>query len=99
MLKIEEGDKKEETTEDSWSVSGEFIYRHHEEPRLKFYDPDNETFPIPEKCVNVMRQTQTSTTSVSEHMINDSRTEAKRVTLSEGVDCDYKIPDPSYKAS
>ena len=80
-------------------MSGEFIYRHHEEPRLKFYDPDNETFSIPLKYVNVMRQTLTSTNHVSEHMINDLWTEAKGVTLSEGVDCDYKIPDPSYKTS
>ena len=25
---------------------GEFIYRHHEEPRLKLYDPDNETYSL-----------------------------------------------------
>ena len=55
VLRIEQGDEKERQTEDSWSVSGEFIERHHEEPRLKFYDPDNETFPIPLKYFDVMR--------------------------------------------
>ena len=59
-VEIEEGDRKGSNTEDSWSMSGEFIYRHHEEHRLKLYDPDNETFPIPLKYVDVMRQTQTS---------------------------------------
>ena len=28
-------------------MSGDFIYRHHEEPRLKLHDPDDATFPIP----------------------------------------------------
>ena len=36
---IEEGDNKGRTTEDSWSMSGEFVYRHHEELRLKFLRP------------------------------------------------------------
>ena len=27
-------------------MGGEIIHRHHEEPRLKFYDPENETDPI-----------------------------------------------------
>ena len=79
---IEEGDNKGSTTEDSWSMSGELIYRHHEERRLKFYDPDNETFPIPLIYVDVMRQTQTKK-KVSEHTINDSCFEAKGVTLAE----------------
>ena len=30
-VEIEEGDKKGSTTEDSWSMGGEFIYRHHED--------------------------------------------------------------------
>ena len=71
------------TTEDSWSMCGDFICRHHEEHRLKFYDPDNETFRIPFKGVDVMRQTQTSLDSFSEHIINGIRTEAKGVNLSE----------------
>ena len=42
-VEIEEGDKKGRKTEDSWSLSGEFMNRHYEEPQWKFYD----TFPIP----------------------------------------------------
>ena len=30
-VEIEEGNKKGSTTEDSWSMGGEFIYRHHED--------------------------------------------------------------------
>ena len=59
-VEIEEGDRKGINTEDSWSMSGEFIYRRHENHRLKLYDPGNETFPIPLKYVDAMRQTQTS---------------------------------------
>ena len=58
-VEIEESDNKGSTTEDSWSMSGELIHRHHEERRLKFYDQDNETFPIPLEYVDVMRQTLT----------------------------------------
>ena len=39
-VEIEESDKRRRNSEDSCSMSGEFIYRHHGEPRLKFYDPD-----------------------------------------------------------
>ena len=38
-VEIEEGDRKGRKTEDSWSISGEFLYRHHDEPRLKFLRP------------------------------------------------------------
>ena len=37
-------------------MSEESIYRHHAEPRLKLYDPDDETFPITSKYVDVMFQ-------------------------------------------
>ena len=84
-VEIEEGDKKREDTQKirARSTSGVFIYRHHEELRLKFYDSDNETFPIPLKYVDVMRETQNNINNVSEHLINDLWTEAKRVTLAE----------------
>ena len=80
-------------------MSGDFFYRHHEEPRLKINDPDDETFTIPLTCVDVMRQTQTSMNKVSEHIVNDSWTEAKGVLLSEGCIWCHKIPDPTYKTS
>ena len=73
MLNSKTATKKGSKTEYSWSKNGEFLYRHHEEPRLKLYDPDNETFPIPLKYVE----------DLSEHVINDRWTEAKGVNLSE----------------
>ena len=38
-----------EARNDFWSMSGNFIYRHHVEPRVKFYSPREESFPIPLK--------------------------------------------------
>ena len=34
-----------EATNDFWSMSGNFIYRHHVEPRVKLYSPREESFP------------------------------------------------------
>ena len=51
-VEIEEGDKKGSTTEDLWLMSGEFLHRHHEKPRVKLYDPGKETFTIPLKYVH-----------------------------------------------
>ena len=59
MMMKSKGVKKESSTKDSWSMSGDFFFQHHDEPRLKLYDPVNETFPILCKYVDVMRQCQT----------------------------------------
>ena len=34
-----------------WSMSGNFIYRHHVEPRVKLCSPREESFPIPLKYI------------------------------------------------
>ena len=34
-----------EARADSWSIEGDFIYRHHNEPRVQLYVPKEETFP------------------------------------------------------
>ena len=47
-VEIEEGDTQEKQNR-------RFVVH-----RLKLHDPENETFPIPLKYVDVMRQTQTS---------------------------------------
>ena len=54
-----QGDKEEfqpeetkddgETQEDFWSIQGDFIYRHHIEPRVQLYVPKEESFPVPLK--------------------------------------------------
>ena len=36
-----------EARNDSWSMSGNFIYRHHVEPRVKLYSSREESFPFP----------------------------------------------------
>ena len=38
-----------EAINDFWSMSGNFIYRHHVEPRVKLYSPRKESFPVPLK--------------------------------------------------
>ena len=51
-----------ETKNDFWSITGDFIYRHHVEPRVKLYVPRTESFPIPLKYIDVTRTTRTSHT-------------------------------------
>ena len=69
--------------EDLWSMSGEFIYRLHEDLRTKLCDPHEKTFPIPLKYVSVMRLTKTDIfDNVSQNSFN-ARTEAKGFNLAE----------------
>ena len=49
-----------EAINDFWSMSGNFIYRHHVEPRVKLYSPREESFPIPLKYIDVTRTTHTN---------------------------------------
>ena len=50
----------EEARNDFWTITGEFIYRHHVAPRVKLYVPKEETFLIPMKYINGTRTTYTS---------------------------------------
>ena len=47
-----------EARNDFWFMSGNFIYRHHVEPRVKLYSPREESFPIPMKYIGVSRTTR-----------------------------------------
>ena len=47
-----------EAINDFWSMSGNYIYRHHVEPRVKLYSPRTDSFPIPLKYVDVSRSTR-----------------------------------------
>ena len=40
-----------EAVNDFWSMSGNFIYRHHVETRVKLYSPREESFPMPLKYI------------------------------------------------
>ena len=60
-----------EATNDFWSMSGSFIYRHHVEPRVKLYSPREESFPIPLKYIDVTRTTHTNLDVKQEKRIDD----------------------------
>ena len=49
-----------EAWNDFWSISGNFVYRHHVEPRVKLYVPREASFPIPLKYIDVTRTTSSS---------------------------------------
>ena len=49
-----------EAISDFWSMSRNFKYRHHVEPRVKLYSPRDESFPIPQKYIDVSRTTHTN---------------------------------------
>ena len=52
-------------------MSGNFIYRHHVEPRVKLYSPREESFPIPLKYIDVLRTTHTNLDVMQESRIDD----------------------------
>ena len=60
-----------EAINDFWSMSGNSIYRHHVEPRVKLYSPREESFPIPLKYIDVSRTTRTNLNVKQEKRIDD----------------------------
>ena len=52
-------------------MSGSFIYRHHVEPRVKLYSPREESFPTPQKYIDVTRTTHTNLDVKQEKRIDD----------------------------
>ena len=60
-----------EAKNDFLSMLGNFIYRHHVEPRGKLYVPTEESFPVPMKYVDVTRTTHTSLDVLLERNIDD----------------------------
>ena len=60
-----------EAINDFWSMSGNFIYRHHVEPRVKLYSPREESFPIPLRYIDVTRTTHTNLDVKQEKRIDD----------------------------
>ena len=55
----------------SGRMSGNFIYRHHVEPRVELYSPREESFPIPLKYIDVSRTTHTNLDAKQEKRIDD----------------------------
>ena len=60
-----------EVRNDVGSISGNFIYRHHVEPRVKLYMPREESFPIPLRYIDVTRATSTTLDVMLERRIDD----------------------------
>ena len=60
-----------EAIDDFWSMSGNFTYRHHVEPRVKLYSPREESFPIPLKNIDVSRTIHTNLDVKQERRIDD----------------------------
>ena len=60
-----------EARNDFWSMSGNFIYRHHVEPTVKLYSPREESFTIPLKYIDVSRTTHTNLDVLQERRIDD----------------------------
>ena len=54
-----------------WSISGNHIYRHHVQPRVKLYVPKEGSFPIPLKYFDVVRRTNTTLDVLLESRIDD----------------------------
>ena len=76
-----QGDKEEfqseetkddaEARKDFWSILGDFIYDHHIEPRVQSYVPQQESFTIPLKYIDVIRSTRTDLDVAQEKRIDD----------------------------
>ena len=60
-----------EAINDVWSMSRNFIYRHHVEPRVKLYSTREESFPIPLKYIDVSRTTCINLDVKQEKRIDD----------------------------
>ena len=60
-----------EATNDFWSMSGNFIYRHHVELGVKLFSPREESFLIPLKNIDVSRTTHTNLDVKQEKRIDD----------------------------
>ena len=61
-----------EARADFWSIQGDFIHRHHNEPRVQLHVPKEETFPIPLKYIDVARSSHTDLDVLQEKRIDDS---------------------------
>ena len=60
-----------EAINDFWSMSGNFIYCHHVEPRVKLYSSREESLPIPLKYIDISRTTHTNLDIMQERRIDD----------------------------
>ena len=60
-----------EARADFLSIQGDFIHRHHNEPRVQLYVPKEETFPVPRKHTGVTRSTHIDLDVMQEKRVED----------------------------
>ena len=60
-----------EAINDFWSMSGNFMYRHHVGTRVKLHTSREESCPIPMRYVDVTRATRTTLDVMQERRIDD----------------------------
>ena len=60
-----------EAINDFCSLSGNLISRHHVERRVKLCSPTEESFPVPQKYIDVSRTTRTNLDVMQERRIDD----------------------------
>ena len=60
-----------EARNDFWSNAGNYIYRHHGEPRVKLYVPKEESFPLPFEYIDLVSRTNTTLDVLLESRIDD----------------------------
>ena len=60
-----------EVRTDFWSILGDFIHRHNNEPGVQLYVPKEETFPNPLKYTDVTRSSHTDLDVTQEKRIDD----------------------------
>ena len=60
-----------EARNDFWSISGNYTYRHHVEPRVNLYVPREDSLPIPLRYIEVTRVTSTTLDVMLERRIDD----------------------------
>ena len=59
-----------EARADFWSIQGDFILRHHNEPRVQLCVPKEETFPFPLKYIDVTGSNHTDLDVVPQKRID-----------------------------
>ena len=86
-----------EAMNDLWSSSGNFIYRHHVEPRVKLYSPREESFPIPLK--DISRTTHSNLDVKQEKRIDDYWNIDESRDLSDSLDRFHTVYSIGRKTS
>ena len=72
-----------EARNDSRSIEGNYIHRHHVEPRVERYVPREESFPMPLRYIDVSRRTHTTWDVLQEGRMDDYWNHAGDRNLSE----------------